>query len=175
MPPSSSFAAYPAAVLAACLVTIFTLPGCGRGEPTFAPVSGTVTMDGKPIARAAVLFVPPEHSGLAPATGETDAAGRFQLSTGDRPGAAPGNYQVGIRCVETTGLTTNELGLVVPVGNQPVEVRWHVPERYGNLATSGLTATVVPGGNDVRFDLKAAPPHRSPDSSRPEHGLGGVR
>ena len=52
--------------------------GCGDGRPARIPVSGTVTYRGKPLDGANVTFVP---KGSRPASGQTDAQGRFTLQT----------------------------------------------------------------------------------------------
>ena len=75
--------------------------GCGRGSgPKVVPVSGTVTIDGKPAANIAVVFQPiatgKGEAGMG-STGVTDAQGRFTLTlTGSdkRPGAVVGKHRV---------------------------------------------------------------------------------
>jgi hypothetical protein len=52
--------------------------GCGRSGPELAPVSGRVTLSGKPLEKADVVFVP--ESGKPPASGRTDAEGRYVLA-----------------------------------------------------------------------------------------------
>ena len=69
--------------------------GCSPGSAT-SRVSGTVTMDGEPLAGVQVTFYPVGGEGR-PAIGNTDEGGSFRLSTfepGD--GAAPGEYEVAI-------------------------------------------------------------------------------
>ncbi len=69
--------------------------GCG-GRYTPVPVSGVVTLDGKPIKGANVSFygVGDQKDGR-PAQGVTDDNGQFELSTlGDRDGALPREYKV---------------------------------------------------------------------------------
>ncbi|MCC9607034.1 hypothetical protein LOC68_14870 [Blastopirellula sp. JC732] len=78
------------------------LVGCGaRGAPT-APVSGTVTVGGKPQANLVVSFMP--QTGKLEAgkgsMGVTDAAGKYTLRTTDdepRDGALIGKHKVVIR------------------------------------------------------------------------------
>ncbi len=56
-------------------------------------MSGVVLLDDKPVAGAAVVFVPNE--GGRPAHGETDANGRFQLTTfRERDGALLGRHAI---------------------------------------------------------------------------------
>jgi len=55
------------------------LVGCGASEgPKTVKVSGTVTLDGKPLADADVNFVSKTHAGY----GKTDKDGKFQLVSG---------------------------------------------------------------------------------------------
>jgi hypothetical protein len=78
--------------------------GCGKG---LVRVSGTVTLDDKPLEGAMVSFQP--EDGGTPATGFTGSDGTFRLttySTGD--GARPGEYKVTITKKEEAS-----------VGNQP--------------------------------------------------------
>jgi hypothetical protein len=108
-------------------------------------VTGTVTYQGAPVEGARVMF----HSEAGrPATGTTDAEGRFELMTFEpRDGAIPGQHKVTV---------TKRVEVDDP--NQPDSpykmVREMLPARYGNPERSGLTASVEPGGdNDFRFEL----------------------
>ncbi|MFO0908472.1 MAG: carboxypeptidase-like regulatory domain-containing protein [Isosphaeraceae bacterium] len=60
---------------------------------TFAPVSGVVTLEGKPLATAVVTFLP--LIGL-PGIAETDAEGKYVIECMGRPGIQPGEYKVAI-------------------------------------------------------------------------------
>jgi len=71
--------------------------GCDVSGPKYVPVSGVVTVDGKPYDKAVVAFLPkssaanpnPGHS----SAGETDANGRFFLKTHDlKNGAVIGKH-----------------------------------------------------------------------------------
>ena len=70
--------------------------GCGSKHSATVPVTGTVTLDGQPLAGVGVLFSP--QSTGRPAHGMTDASGNFSLQTYDVPGdgAIPGTYLVAI-------------------------------------------------------------------------------
>jgi hypothetical protein len=83
--------------------------GCGAGSKPYktAAVSGRVTLDGKPLARARVTFLPvhdPKAGAVSgpEAHGETDADGRYELKTvfGDR-GATMGSNRVMISTRKT--------------------------------------------------------------------------
>lgn len=80
------------------LVVLTIAEGCGPRFDT-APVSGTVTLNGKTIAGIAVMFEP--QSGGAPvSTGVTDSSGRYSLKTvGNerQEGALIGKHQIRFR------------------------------------------------------------------------------
>ena len=136
--------------------------GCGGGGeggrangPATVAVSGVVTYKGTPVDGAIVTF----HSanGTQSAFGKTDAKGRYQLTTfesGD--GAVPGEYQVTTKKTQISG--GDELPEDHPdYGKAPIAestVTELLPARYGSPETSGLTATVKEGSNDLPFALE---------------------
>jgi hypothetical protein len=87
-------------VLVACLFLEFVMLGCGRRQPDLAPVSGRVTVQGKPLANVNVSFQPTAKPGSGAEAGvgssaTTDGDGRFQMKTFDgRPGAVLGKHVV---------------------------------------------------------------------------------
>jgi hypothetical protein len=88
--------------LALLVPVLFLLPtGCG---PT-VHVKGRVTLGGKPVPGATVLFVPEPGGDGRPASGWTDDAGEFQLTTyRPKDGAVRGTYRVVVR--KTEGVAT---------------------------------------------------------------------
>jgi hypothetical protein len=125
-------------------VVLLAAVGC-KGEIS-APVSGRVTLDGKPLANARVNFQPDEDGKVNPGPGsfaETDKDGRYSLELMDGGmGAMIGKHRVMI-----TKITS---------GTDPADDRTRqrnqVPRRY-NLDTE-LTCTVPPGGRtDADFEL----------------------
>jgi hypothetical protein len=66
------------------LAIVATAAGCSSSYP-LAPVSGVVTLDGKPLAEARVAFQPRSPAGQANAGpgsyAKTDDAGRYRLKT----------------------------------------------------------------------------------------------
>ncbi len=65
----------------AAAVAICVLVGCGKGDgPALAPATGVVTLDGKPLENARVMFHPKEKAARY-SYASTDASGRFQMST----------------------------------------------------------------------------------------------
>jgi hypothetical protein len=82
------------------LLILLAAAGCGSG-PGYAPVSGVVTLDGKPYGEAVVSFQPIATEGNPNpgrgSSGETDATGRFVLKTDDlKEGAVVGKHRVRI-------------------------------------------------------------------------------
>jgi hypothetical protein len=118
-----------------------------------APVTGVVTVDGKPVAAAQVLFTSPNRR---PAAGETDADGRYVLSTyetGD--GAAVGSYTVTVTARPT--IQVSAAGTVGPTTRrQAVQhgAKSPVPLKYSDAANPMLTVEVKPGENEIPLDLK---------------------
>ncbi len=119
--------------------------GCGGGLE-LAPASGKVTLDGKPLADAAVNFVPVDGGPVA--SGVTDTQGTFSVRTTNKPGAVPGEHHVTVTKQIVTGIA--EDGTVDPGG---VHTEWIVPKRYAKPDTSGLTATVGGEEQEHTFDL----------------------
>jgi hypothetical protein len=73
------------------------LVGCGEGEsgPKLVPVSGTVTLNGKPLEGATVSFQPDGSTpGVMPAEDITGPDGNYKAITKGRSGVAPGKYKV---------------------------------------------------------------------------------
>jgi hypothetical protein len=134
-------------LLLAALVSVLGTVGCSknRGDrPVVVPVSGVVLYNGKPLAGAHVTFTNPDAKRSA--YGKTDADGHFTLTTfPDEPGdgAVPGKR---IDRTATTGKVPD------------VQRRWVIPEHYGNVTTSGLTAEVKEDGkNEIKLELKGSP------------------
>jgi hypothetical protein len=82
-------------------LTIPVTLGCGSKSetlPQLVPVSGTVTLDDKPLTGATVHFVPDGDSTGAESTGITDGNGKYELHTREgnasKTGAVPGKYRV---------------------------------------------------------------------------------
>lgn len=134
-----------AVAIAAALLAV----GCSRPMPMH-PVSGRVTLDGKPLVDAQISFRPAQGP---EAFAVLDGDGRYTLSTraaGD--GAVAGTHAV------TLSMLTE--GLIMNPGEpprlpDPTPGAVPVPERYLQAETSGLTATVVPGANTFDFDLSS--------------------
>ncbi len=81
-----------------CLLVFVSLVGCG-GKFSTAPVSGTITLNGQPLADATVTFTPEAVGADVPtSSGRTDTAGKYSLSmiSDETPGALIGKHTVRI-------------------------------------------------------------------------------
>lgn len=129
--------------------------GCGPDRPVLASVQGTVTLDGKPLAGAAVMLMP--EAGGRPARGTTDEQGHFELTTFERgDGAIVGEQRVSVSLVRTPGIQPGEDGLS-PLNIDPSKLKeeWVTPQRYASPQTSGLTAEVAPGMASLQLELQS--------------------
>lgn len=113
------------------LVAALSLGGCSGGGPTLGSVTGTVTLDGRPLADADVEFAPREGRG---SIGVTDGQGRYELFyTNARKGGLVGTHTVRIGNGAKGAVKT--------------------PARYNR--DSELTVDVKAGVNELNFDLRS--------------------
>jgi len=119
--------------------------GCSSGGPEIAYVSGRVMMDGKPLANAAVVFIPEDGR---PAGARTDADGNYVLNFSEsRRGAIPGTNTVRISTLREA--EKDENGKTVVPGSRET-----IPMEY-NVAST-LSFTVEPKKKNIaNFDLKS--------------------
>lgn len=114
--------------------------GCGGGSsdmPELGTVTGTVTMDGQPLANVTVTFKPDSGS---ISVGRTDEQGHYKLGYNEtEKGAKVGKHTVRI----TT--PSDEPG---PGGDAPKDP---IPAKYNEQ--SELSADVKAGSNEFNFDL----------------------
>jgi hypothetical protein len=122
---------------------LVVMMGCGDGRvklPT-APVTGTVTYQGKPLRTGRIVFF--HSSGHATGTA-IGADGTFTLS------AYQGKNQVAIECFAAGSANA---GSDSRAGMSSAKSL--VPDRYANYSTSGLTLEVKPNEpNRADFVLK---------------------
>ncbi|NOX53834.1 MAG: carboxypeptidase regulatory-like domain-containing protein [Planctomycetes bacterium] len=130
-------------------VFVFAVSGCAptASGPKTVPVSGTVTMDGKPLANAMVRFIP--EAGGRPSFGITDAQGRYELSyTESQKGAILGKHRVEITTYGVGAEEDEEYG-----GASPGATKETVPAKYN--VNSELTAVVEDKNNEFNFELSS--------------------
>ena len=143
-------------VFAWCAGVMFLVALIGCGEKPVA-TQGVLTVDGKPLAGAIVMFSPDEAAGKS-ATGTTDAAGKFRLTTATlNDGALPGSYKVTV--------THSEPIKVPPEIKDPDEQKTFlasqpqkpsiIPEKY-TLPDQTPLKHRVPQDGDAKLDIVSA-------------------
>lgn len=154
--------------------------GCGGGEkveyPETVPVTGKITLDGKPL-EGAQLTIRPESTGEKsyPARASSEADGSFQAFTffsaaSDVPGVVPGKYKVSVVKMDTPAGTgahdaagggggeapvdpTNRAAMQAQASTGPGNI---LPSKYGSPTTSGLEFEVKAGENKTLvFELES--------------------
>jgi len=144
----------------AAVAGFFALTGCNPEKlPRLGRVTGTVTLDGQPVADATVLFEG-ANAGEPPSMGKTDAAGKYDLyySRGHK-GATIGDHKVIIRTYQAGD------------DDNPKGVREAVPAKYN--AKSELTGAVKRGQNKLDFELKSGGEIIQPDEQPQKKGKRG--
>jgi hypothetical protein len=132
-------------LLVAALAFAFMV-GCGGAAPApgTVQVSGQITLEGRPIAKAAVGFIGDDGARLS--TSSTDNDGKFSIRAAlgknvvtvakVTPGAAPPPSSDEPQLMPTTG----EYQKMV------IAVKSEVPAKYGDPKTSGLSVDVAESG-----------------------------
>lgn len=135
----------PYRLIGACLIlTWFAAAGCGsarRPEPARADVSGTVTLDGKPLPAGEITFLA--------------LSGEAAITLAITNGGFAGAVSVGPQRVQVASFKTVKRSIFPD--KPPVEGRENsLPAAYG--ADSTLTATIQPGPNPpLTFELTSSP------------------
>jgi hypothetical protein len=123
--------------------------GCGKSE--MAAVSGRVTFNQAAVPDAVVRFIP---SGHPEAFGRTDGEGVYRLTTvrkGD--GCFLGEARVVI-VPWVEGFEPRADDAVTGRKPPPVKPRPDIPRRYRQAASSPLTVTITPDGENIHdFEL----------------------
>lgn len=129
--------------LAMALFAFVCITGCDTG---MAKVSGTVSLDGKPLETGVVTFHPAKQQGSI-AIGSIEAGGKYVLSLGTEKGIPPGEYLV-------TVVATEQLPSQPGVESGYREI---TPAKYANTATSGWKFEVKAGTQTIPLKMKSQP------------------
>jgi hypothetical protein len=147
IPTNVFVSAHRGSILALAMLPMLTLFGCG-GPNNRAAISGTVRLNGQPLANGSISFVPAEGN-VGPSSGGIITDGKYAVS--QARGVAVGKNRVGIRSMVKTGRKIN-------IGRGSLEDEWQqvVPAKYNEQ--SELVHDVPPGSMRLDFDLKGEPP-----------------
>ena len=153
-------------VLMVCLACCALLAGCrgGTSNPATVPVTGTVTLNGEAVEGATVTFT--GEGSPRPATGTTDAQGKFSLTSFEPDdGAAPGDYAITITKYADTagGANPDEVDTTSPDamygdgGPDAGGPKNALPAKYEVMTNTPLKETVTAGeDNNFTFNLDGA-------------------
>jgi hypothetical protein len=160
------------------LVAALALTGCGS---SLVKTEGVVTLDGQPVEGATVTFM--TEDGKQTSVGATDASGKFQLFTADKPGALPGSYKVTVvktpkvagaesmspgnpeylkqmkeESKDTMAASKKSAAFAkmpgLAAGGGAASIKSELPKIYGTPASTPLTAK-VPSDGPITLELKS--------------------
>lgn len=152
-------------VFLGCVLALVVV-GCGPREPagpTLYPVSGTLLVNGKPVADVGVQLVPvtpqvksQQTTATYGASGITDQAGKFTLkSINGKPGAVKGKYKVIL--TYTPKMDPKEMSGMAKGGSAkgtpPPEPELPFPKQYTRLETSTKEYEVTESPKPLELQL----------------------
>lgn len=117
------------------------LVGCsGESGPKYVKVTGTVTLDGKPLTAGDVYFFPEASDGQS-SYGGIKPDGSYELYCVEQVGAVIGRHRVSVEGPQPI----SETGAVQPVDP--------VPEKYSRPDTSEIVKEVTDSENVINLEL----------------------
>jgi hypothetical protein len=146
------------ALLPMLIVAVVAFSGCGKPEPPpRAPVSGVVTIGGKPVPAALVTFFPTFEGfgGEVIAEGVSDADGRYTLACPLGAGACVGRHRVTVADAPTPEGARDQSveghrkmqAYLMSLTNRPIGAK------FGSLATTPLEVEVTTGSGSYDLQL----------------------
>lgn len=128
------------------VVSLIGIPGCGKDVPAgppLVPVSGIVSLDGKPLATGGTVSYR-DSTGIIQPAGKIEADGHYELFTDKRPGAPVGKYRVLVFASESPEQAAAHGGLP----------RLIVHKQFMDLTTTPLHVEVKDGNPSGAYDLQ---------------------
>ena len=141
------------------VLAIALLSGCGPAGPVLVPVTGTVSYQGKPVAKASVSIM--SDKGAA-SLSTTDEMGKFTAQTNGQPGMVAGTAKVMVALTKMVGgpdkieeTPEGAAKFSELVNSGKIRYVSAVPAKYGNIATTPLEITISddPTRNDFPLEL----------------------
>ncbi len=130
------------------LLVFFATAGCG-GTVALSPVEGKVSVDGAPLTKGSIRFMPDKEKGNAETVepvGEIGAGGSYKLMSNGKSGAAAGWYKVGV----------NGSGSEIPDSTKPLATKSPVASKFADPNLSGLKVEVVASPASGAYDFKVS-------------------
>jgi hypothetical protein len=150
------------AVVAASALAVFV--GCSRSSGvSFAPVTGRVTVHGKPLAAGTIHFFPDESQGTTGpmSTGVLQGDGRYVLrGPGQRAGAIVGHHRVYLTIPPPDMMPTpieidGQVVVQSPARGSVAAMVGRIPTKFLQPETSEWTAAISEGkANVFDFEIK---------------------
>ncbi len=128
-------------------VGLAMVAGCGGVYD--ASVEGVVKLNGSPLTRGTVKFIP-EQSGSS-GYGLIGSDGSYSIMTGRESGLPSGSYAVTVVANEASIPNANPS--LPPAPGKPI-----TPEWYRDQATTPLKHSVESGRNTINLELDSQPP-----------------
>ena len=120
----------------ALMTIVLVVAGCDR-RPARVPVSGQVTVDGKPLEFGSITFY--AVAGGRPGGASLAEGGSYSVTMHDpNDGLPPGKYTVTVAAADWVS---------------DKACRWHAPKHYQDAKTSGLTAEIKNKATTMNFNL----------------------
>jgi hypothetical protein len=147
-----------------CCLLMLVNTGCGSKYPPTAPVSGKITINGKPVTQGRISFHP--TTGERPALANIQPDGSYSLTTFERgDGALLGHHKVSIKSTRIENAPSLPAKDFQEEAKQAAEVAkkggpqlvFIVDKKYYDDRTTDLEAEVRPGENEIDFNLPASP------------------
>jgi hypothetical protein len=135
------------------------IAGCNSSPPglKLVPVEGVITLDGKPLSGADIMFVPQGETKGQGGVARSDASGKFQLLSQDRKlkGAPVGDYRV----VMNKLVKPDGSDFVPDPNSGPMDTggfKELLPPAYSDMGQTQLQAIVSDGGaTNLEFKLNS--------------------
>lgn len=136
---------------AVLLLAAAYLVGCSDGRLATGRVSGSVTVDGEPLAAGKIVF---KAEGTRMAIGRIEDGQILEVTTYQAGDGAP----VGAQRIEIQPAIDENLAMKNPAAVAAQMRRSPVAMKYRRVQTSGLTAEIERGDNEVDLKLLSKPP-----------------
>jgi hypothetical protein len=150
-----------------CCLALCLLAGCDSG-PALVPVTGTVTLDGKPLSLKSVMFFPQEGTPGHGGGGNTKSDGTYSLIASipggltDEAGTVAGKYKVAVfeptipitENLEVQGTDTGEPAPAIAPDLRPR--KREIPAIYTTQETTPLVVEVPAEGGVIDLKLTSS-------------------
>ncbi|MCS6864708.1 MAG: carboxypeptidase-like regulatory domain-containing protein [Gemmataceae bacterium] len=136
-------------------ISLLVVAGCGGNHGPELPVSGSVTLDDKPVADALVRFFPDKDTDpTSSGHGRTGTDGKFIVTSGTgKKGLAPGRYKVTVNKAVNVQAGDSEQGAGAIV--EGLDIKDDFPPYYSNPAQTVLAYTITGDGKPIEIKLES--------------------